>query len=119
MRRMSWTKSSISAVLIRGSPYASNIGAMPRPSPREKRPPVSRCIVIAKAAVTIGCRVWWFVAAVAMPISLETAPTAPDSVAASFTLKRSEMNADPSPSVSACCTSAIRSRGDLGAPVSV
>ena len=74
---------------------------------------------MANAAVTIGWRVLWFVAAVAIPISLETAPTAPESVAASLTLKRSEMKAAPSPRVSACCTSAIRSRGVLGAPASV
>ena len=92
---------------------------MPRPSPSEKRPPVSRCIVIAKAAVTIGWRVLWFVAAVAMPISLVTAPTAPESVAASLTLKRSEMKAEPMPIASPCRTSSIRSRGDFGAPASV
>ena len=40
---------------------------MPRPRPSVKRPPVSRCIVVAYAAVTSGCRVLWLVAAVAMP----------------------------------------------------
>ena len=95
------------------------IGAMPRPSPSEKRPLVSLCIVIAKAAVTIGWRVLWLVAAVAIPISVETAPTAPLIVAASLTLKRSEMNTEPSPSSSPCRTSAIRSRGVSGAPASV
>ena len=43
----------------------------------------------------------WFVAAVAMAMRSTTAPTAPESVAASLTLKRSEMNACPSPSASA------------------
>ncbi len=76
-------------------------------------------MVIAKAAVTIGWRVLWFVAAVAIPISLEIAPTAPDSVAASLMLKRSETNADPRPSSSARCTSAMSSRGVRGAPASV
>ena len=36
--------------------------------------------------MTIGCRVLWFVAAVAMLIRSETAPAAPDSVAASLML---------------------------------
>jgi len=53
---------------------------------------------MANAAVTIGWRVLWFVAAVAMPIWLDTAPTAPDSVAASLMLKRSEMKTEPIPS---------------------
>ena len=96
-RRISPTKSSICAVVIRGMPYASNIGAMPRPSPSVKRPPVSRCIVVAYDAVTIGWRVLWFVAAVAMPSVRDTAPTAPDSVTASLMLKRSEMNVLPEP----------------------
>jgi hypothetical protein len=118
-RRISRAKSSSCAVVMAGRPKARNIGAMPRPRPREKRPSVSLCIVIAYAAVTSGCRVLWFVAAVAMPISCETAPTAPESVAASFTLKRSEMKHAPMPSASACCTSSIRSRGDFGWPASV
>ena len=70
---------------------------MPRPSPSEKRPSVSRCMVIAYDAVTIGCRVLWLVAAVAMPIVFDTAPTAPESVAASLMLKRSEMKQAPMP----------------------
>ena len=44
-----------------------NSMSKPRPSPSEKRPPVMVCIVMAKVAVTIGWRVLWFVAAVAMP----------------------------------------------------
>ncbi len=67
---------------------------------------------MAYDAVTIGWRVWWLVAAVAMFSVVETAPTAPDSVAASLTLKRSEMNTQPRPSRSASATSVIRSRGD-------
>ena len=60
-------KSSSWAVVMRGMPYASKSGAMPRPSPKVNRPPVRRCIVVAYDAVTSGCRVLWFVAAVAMP----------------------------------------------------
>ena len=113
------TKSSICAVVIRGMPYASNIGAIPRPSPSVNRPPVSRCIVVACDAVTIGWRVLWFVAAVAMPSVDDTAPTAPDSVNASLMLKRSEMKVEPRPSVLA----RRRPRrsaptGDCGAPAS-
>ena len=63
-RRMRPAKSSICAVVIRGMPNASNSGAMPRPMPSEKRPPVRRCIVVAYDAVTIGWRVLWFVAPV-------------------------------------------------------
>ena len=62
---------------------------------------------------------WWLVAAVAMAIRSLTAPTAPETVAASFTLKRSEMKQCPSPSSSARRTSVIRSRVDAGAPASV
>jgi hypothetical protein len=69
--------------------------------------------------VIAGWRVLWLVAAVAMPSRSDTAPAAPDSVAASFTFQRSEMNADPRPIASPARTSPIRSRGDLGAPASV
>ena len=99
-------------------PYASNSGAMPRPSPSVKRPPVSRCIVVAYDAVTIGWRVLWFVAAVAMPSVDDTAPTAPESVNASLMLKRSEMNVEPRPSASPSAISSISSAGDCGAPAS-
>jgi hypothetical protein len=61
----------------------------------------------------------WFVAAVAMPISRDAAPTAPESVAASLMLKRSEMKHAPMPSASACDTSSISSRGDCGCPARV
>ena len=47
----------------------SNMRPMPRPSPSAKRPPVSRCMVVANDAVTIGWRVLWLVAAVAMPMA--------------------------------------------------
>ena len=56
-RRIIPTKSSISAVLIRGNPKASNIISIPLPRPREKRPPVRKCIVDAYAPVTTGWRV--------------------------------------------------------------
>ncbi len=62
------------------------MGLMPRPSPRVKRPPVRLCMVRAKPAVTMGWRVLWLVAAVEMAMCSLTAPTAPDSVAASFLL---------------------------------
>ena len=62
-----------------------------------KRPPVRLCIVVAYAAVIMGWRVLWLVAAVAMAIRSLTAPTAPETVAASFTLKRSEMKQCPRP----------------------
>ena len=48
-----------------------------------------------------------------------TAPTAPVSTAASLTLNRSEMNAEPSPSSSARRTSSRRSRGCSVWPASV
>ena len=69
--------------------------------------------------MTIGWRVWWLVAAVAMRRVEETAPTAPDSVAASFTLKRSEMNTHPRPSRSASWTSGISWRGSSAPPAKV
>jgi hypothetical protein len=59
------------------------------------------------------------VAAVAIPISFATAPAAPESVTASFTLKRSEMNTEPKPKLSARRTSSRRSRGDSALPASV
>ena len=90
----------------------------PRPSPSVKRPPVSRCIVVANVAVTSGWRVLWFVAAVAMPSVELTAPAAPESVAASLMLNRSEMNAEPSPISSARPTSVTRSRGVAECPAS-
>ena len=46
-----------------------------------------------------------------MPICSDTAPAAPDSVAASLMLKRSLMNAAPMPSASASRISSISSRG--------
>ena len=85
-RRISPAKSSICAVVTRPMPKASCIISMPRPIPRVKRPPVSRCIVVAYDAVTSGCRVLWFVAAVAMPMRSVIAPAAPESVAASLML---------------------------------
>ena len=92
---------------------------MPRPSPSTKRPPVRKCIVVAYDAVTIGWRVVWLVAAVAMRMRSDTAPAAPLSVHASLMLNRSEMKAVPSPMASPSRTSSSRSRGDLGAPASV
>ncbi len=103
---------------MRGIPYASNIGAIPRPNPNVNRPPVSRCIVVACEAVTIGWRVLWFVAAVAIPRVDDTAPTAPDSVNDSLMLNRSETKVEPSPSASPVATSSISSIGDCGAPAS-
>ncbi len=111
--------SSSCAVVIGASPNARISGSMPRPSPSVKRPPVSECIVEAYEAVTIGCRVVWFVAAVAICRRFDTAPAAPLSVAASLMLKRSEMKHHPRPSRSPSPTSAIRSRADEGAPASV
>ena len=43
-------------------------------------------MVVAYDAVMSGWRVLWFVAAVAMPMRCDTAPTAPDSVTASLML---------------------------------
>ena len=57
-RRITPTKSSIWAVDTGGSPNAFDTRSIPRPKPSEKRPAVNRCMVIAYAAVTIGCRVW-------------------------------------------------------------
>ena len=54
--------------------------------PRVKRPRVSRCIVVANAAVMSGWRVFWLVAAVAIPSRVELAPAAPQRVAASLML---------------------------------
>ena len=48
-------------------------------------------------AVTSGCRVLWLVAAVPMPIRLDTAAAAPASTPASLTLNRSERNTEPEP----------------------
>ena len=70
----------------------------------------------AHAAVTIGCRVVWLVTPVAMPTSLDTAAAAPVSDDASFTLKRSEMNTDPSPSSSAARVSTSSARGSSACP---
>jgi hypothetical protein len=99
-------------------PKASNSMLMPRPNPSVNRPPVRRCIVVAYAAVTAGCRVLWFVAAVAMPSVREAAAAAPESVTASLMLNRSEMNALPRPSPSAAGISSSNSTGDFGAPAS-
>ena len=73
----------------------------------------------AYPAVTIGWRVLWLVAAVAIVIRSLTAPAAPDSVAASFLLYRSEMKAVPSPSASPSTTSSTRSRDESGCPARV
>ena len=86
MRRSSPAMSSICAVVIFGMPYAPKIASIPRPSPSVKRPPESRCMVVAYDPVMSGWRVLWFVAAVAMPMRSETAAAAPDSVAASLML---------------------------------
>ena len=84
-----------------------------------KRPPVRLCIVAPNAAVTVGWRVLWFVAAVAMAICSLMAPTAPETVAASLRLRRSETNTWPRPIASASGTSRTSSRVDAGAPASV
>ena len=68
-------------------------------------------MVVASVAVTRGCRVLWLVAAVATPIDVLTAPTAPERTAASLVEKRSDTNAAPRPSRSASITSSTRSRG--------
>ena len=76
-------------------------------------------MVVAYDAVTIGWRMLWLVAPVAICSRVDTAPTAPDSVATSLMLNRSEMNTQPRPSRSPSCTSSMRSRGDRGAPARV
>jgi hypothetical protein len=58
----------------------------------------------------------WFVAAVAIPIRVDAAAAAPERVAASLMLNRSEMKAVPRPSSSAPRISSRRSRGERGAP---
>ena len=75
--------------------------------------------MVANVAVTIGWRVLWFVAAVAIPRLSVTAATAPQSVDASLRLKRSDTNAEPSPSASASRASSRRSRGESVCPASV
>ncbi len=66
--------------------------------------------------MTIGWRVLWLVAAVAIRISLLTAAAAPESVTASLMLNRSEMKAVPRPIASPSRTSSMSSAGDWGAP---
>ena len=66
-----------------------------------------------------GCRVFWLVAAVAMPSSVEQAAAAPERVAASLTLKRSEMKTEPKPIASPARTSSNSSTGDSGWPARV
>ena len=68
------------ALVIGSRPMPLNIRSKPRPRPDANRPPLRRCIVVANVAVTIGWRVLWFVAAVAMPRLSVTAATAPQSV---------------------------------------
>ncbi len=75
--------------------------------------------MVAYDAVTIGWRVLWFVAAVASPSRVVSAPAAPDSVAASLMLKRSEMKALPRPIASPVANSSNISAGDVGAPARV
>ena len=72
--------------------------------------------MVAHAAVTSGWRVGVFVTPVAMPTSSLTAPAAPVSVAASFTLNRSERNTDPRPMRSASRTSSSSTRGSSTCP---
>ena len=105
--------------MIGSRPNALDNSDTPLPRPRQKRPPVNVCMVMAKAAVTAGCRVWWLVAAVATPMRSEITPTAPESVAASLMFNRSLMNTEPKPIPSAWRTSATSSRGDSGAPANV
>ena len=56
-RRMTCAKSSICAVVTAGMPNALYIAATPRPMPNVKRPPDSRCMVVAQEPVISGCRV--------------------------------------------------------------
>ena len=73
-------------------------------------------MVVACDAVTSGCRVLWFVAAVAMPSVLDAAAAAPESVTASLMLNRSEMKVLPSRRRSPSASSASMSAGERGAP---
>ena len=61
------------------------------------------------AAVTTGCRVWWLIAALAMPRDGARPATAPASAPASLTVNRSLIMQDPRPSASA----SVASREDL------
>ncbi len=54
---MTWAKSSICAVVTDGTPNAAYIAATPRPMPSVKRPPDSRCMVVAHDPVISGWRV--------------------------------------------------------------
>ncbi|CAB4368212.1 unannotated protein [freshwater metagenome] len=75
--------------------------------------------MLAHDAVTSGCRVVWLVAPVMMLMELVTATAAPVRAPASLMLNLSEINAVPSPMVSASANSPNMSRGDFGAPASV
>ncbi len=70
----------------------------------------------ANPAVTIGWRVLWLVAAVAIPIRSDAAPAAPHSVAASFLSNRSETKAHPKPISSPRRTSSTTSRDEAACP---
>ena len=76
-RRSNPMTSSSCAIVTRGTPITSNSMSKPRPSPSVNRPPVRRCIVVPNVAVTSTWRVLWFVAAVATPSVVLTAPAAP------------------------------------------
>lgn len=75
-------------------------------------------MVVAIDAVTNGWRELWLVAAVAMPRFVVAAPAAPQSVAASLTLNRSDRKAAPKPSSSPWRTSSSSGAGVDGPPAS-
>ncbi len=77
------------------------------------------CIVRAYPAVIMRWRVLWLVAAVSIVMRSLTAPAAPESVAASFLSKRSEMKTVPKPMFSPKRTSSSRSRDDVACPANV
>ena len=66
------------------------------------------------AAVTTGCRVWWLIAALAMPRDGARPATAPASAPASLTVNRSLIMQEPRPSASASVASGKTFRASAG-----
>ncbi len=97
-----------------GSPRVFQCSDEPRPNDMAYLPSVIALSVEPMAAVMTGCRVWWLIAALAIPRDGARPATAPASTPASLTVNRSLIMHEPSPIASASVASAKTLRASAG-----
>ena len=107
-------KSRSIASVTTGRPRVFQCSDEPRPNAIAYLPSVIAFNVDPMAAVISGCRVWWLIAALAMPSEGARPATAPARAPISFTVNRSLIMQEPMPSSSASVASVKTLRASAG-----